>query len=252
MAYRGYIKLFRQIKENPIYTNSRALHVWIECLLRATHKKHEVYNKREKLVLEPGQFLLGRHEFAESVNMSPSTAWYWIDQLEVNNMIDTKRTSKGTIATIVNWIKYQHFDNGYNGKQTAKKQEKDGINNEDNGRRKKNVKKEDSPPYQEIISYLNSSAGKRYKATTKVTRKKIKARWNEGFRLEDFKTVIGKKVAEWLGDPQMETYLRPQTLFSNKFESYLNQPYPNKGGNRQGKFDGRTEEEYLKDLAEGE
>ena len=40
--------------------------------------------------------------------------------------------------------------------------------------------------------------------------------------LDDFKSVIDKKSKEWLGT-NMERYLRPDTLFGTKFESYLNQ-----------------------------
>jgi hypothetical protein len=35
-------------------------------------------------------------------------------------------------------------------------------------------------------------------------------------------TVIDKKCQEWLGDPKMQQYLRPETLFGTKFEGYLN------------------------------
>ena len=51
---------------------------------------------------------------------------------------------------------------------------------------------------------------------------KINARLKEGFTVEDFKTVIDKKVDEWKGT-ELEQYLRPDTLFGTKFESYLNQ-----------------------------
>ena len=81
---------------------------------------------------------------------------------------------------------------------------------------------EDKEPYNEIVDYLNAKAGTRYKASTANTRKLIKARLNEGFTLEDFKTVIDKKCAEWLTDSKMEQYLRPETLFGTKFEGYLN------------------------------
>ena len=46
---------------------------------------------------------------------------------------------------------------------------------------------------------------------------------NEGYKLNDFITVIDKKTAEWGNDPKMSQYLRPITLFGTKFESYLNQ-----------------------------
>ena len=75
----------------------------------------------------------------------------------------------------------------------------------------------------DIVSYLNLKAGTKYKHSTQKTRRCIKARLNDGFSLEDFKTVINKKVDEWL-NTDMSKYLRPETLFGTKFESYLNQP----------------------------
>ena len=35
--------------------------------------------------------------------------------------------------------------------------------------------------------------------------------------------VNKKKCEQWIGDPEMAQYLRPETLYSNKFEGYLNQ-----------------------------
>lgn len=83
--------------------------------------------------------------------------------------------------------------------------------------------KPDSLPYSEIINYLNEKADRQFKSTTKKTQSLIKARFNEGWEVEDFKTVIDKKTKEWMGDSKMENYLRPETLFGTKFESYLNQ-----------------------------
>lgn len=77
-------------------------------------------------------------------------------------------------------------------------------------------------PTEEVIDYLNQRAGTHYKPTTANTRKLIKARLKEGFTVEEIKTVIDKKATEWLGNASMAQYLRPETLFGNKFESYLN------------------------------
>ena len=81
---------------------------------------------------------------------------------------------------------------------------------------------EPHPDYKEIIDYLNEATGASFKATTKKTVSLIKARFNEGFTTDDFKTVISKKVSEWTGT-EMQKYLRPETLFGTKFEGYLNQ-----------------------------
>ena len=79
----------------------------------------------------------------------------------------------------------------------------------------------DKIPYQEIIDYLNTRTQKKYRITDSV-KTSIRARINEGFTLGDFKTVIDKKCVEWSGT-EMAKYLRPQTLFGTKFDSYLNQ-----------------------------
>lgn len=75
--------------------------------------------------------------------------------------------------------------------------------------------------YSDVISYLNEKAGTRYKATSEKTKAVIRARASEGFTLDDFKTVIDKKCAEWIGT-EWEKFLRPETLFGTKFEGYLN------------------------------
>ena len=75
----------------------------------------------------------------------------------------------------------------------------------------------------EIICYLNSKIGTRYKPTSKETVRLIKARLKEGFSIDDFKEVIDKKTNEWI-KTDFEKYLRPSTLFNQeKFEIYLNQ-----------------------------
>lgn len=75
----------------------------------------------------------------------------------------------------------------------------------------------------EIIEYLNYATGAKYKASTPKTITLIKARFKEGFTIEDFKTVIDKKARAWNGNEKMQKYLRPETLFGTKFEGYLNE-----------------------------
>ena len=92
---------------------------------------------------------------------------------------------------------------------------------------KSNIKSEHKPLQgaliKEIIDYLNLKAKKRYRYTNKANNERIQARLNNGFSLADFKTVIDNKCFHWLNDPKMCLYLRPETLFGTKFESYLNE-----------------------------
>lgn len=77
-------------------------------------------------------------------------------------------------------------------------------------------------PLDEIVHALNEAAGTRYRSSSAKTRRLIHARWAEGYRLPDFLAVIDTMAAEWKGDPKMAKYLRPSTLFSPKFEDYVN------------------------------
>ena len=77
-------------------------------------------------------------------------------------------------------------------------------------------------PYKDVIDYLNQKAGTQFKDKSKDSRRHIKARFDEGFTLDDFKAVIDGRVKAWKGDAKMSEYLRPATLFGPKFESYLN------------------------------
>ena len=75
----------------------------------------------------------------------------------------------------------------------------------------------------EVVRYLNERLATNYRPAALGTCKLVAARENEGFGLDDFKAVIDTKAADWLHDDRMRLFLRPETLFSNKFEGYLNQ-----------------------------
>lgn len=77
--------------------------------------------------------------------------------------------------------------------------------------------------YTSICDYLNDKAGTNYRASSKNTQSHINARLREGYTEDDFKRVIDNKASQWKNDSVMCQYLRPETLFGNKFEAYLNE-----------------------------
>lgn len=74
-----------------------------------------------------------------------------------------------------------------------------------------------------IIDYLNKRTGKKYSVKTKKTAQLIHKLLDSGFTVEDFERVIDIKCKQWLNSDKMNQYLRPRTLFSEKFEDYLNE-----------------------------
>ena len=151
--------------------------------------------------------------------------------------------NKELIARVFAHIKYSESLNETVKKLIAEYEEKNGAllytNKKDNENENENdndVSYHDTPTnrpqadedrfkdcYKPIIEYLNEKAGTNYKATSAKTKTAIHARLSEGFKPEDFITVIDKKCDTWLGDEKMEKYLRPSTLFGTKFEEYLNE-----------------------------
>lgn len=105
--------------------------------------------------------------------------------------------------------------------------------------------KPDRIPYAEIVDYLNEKADRQFKSSTNKTQSLIRARFNDGWEVDHFKTVIDNKVAQWKDDNNMQRYLRPDTLFGTKFEGYLNEDAPKKS-KQEGWFE---RDEYARNFA---
>ena len=82
-----------------------------------------------------------------------------------------------------------------------------------------------NPIISEIITFFNQILqrnGKRgIKENNKSATTYINKRLKEGHTIDDFKDVMLAQE-KWLHDPKMHMYYRPSTLFSGKFEEYLN------------------------------
>ncbi|MCY9512378.1 conserved phage C-terminal domain-containing protein [Paenibacillus larvae] len=222
----GWIKLHRKILDNPIVCkDSDYAAVWMYLLLNATHKEHPVLFAGKRITLHPGQLITGRKAISEKFKISESKVQRILKSFENEQQIEQQNSNKNRLITILSWSDYQsdeqQTEQQVNNKRTTTEQQ---VNTNKNVKNDKNVEeqKNNNIPFSEIIDYLNSKAGTKYRVNTKATQRHISARWKEGYKLDDFKTVIDKKVQEWKGT-QMEQYLRPETLFGTKFESYLNQ-----------------------------
>lgn len=76
---------------------------------------------------------------------------------------------------------------------------------------------------QAVLSFLNGRTGSAFRVS-ESNLKFLRARFKDGFTVEDCKAVISAKANEWMHDAKMKQYLRPATLFNaEKFESYVGQ-----------------------------
>ena len=141
--------------------------------------------------------------------------------------LNIRSHAKFSVITITNWEAYQQNEQQANNRLTTGEQQANTDKKVKKGKKKDistNPVPKNGVPYSDIISHLNDKANTKYQPGSNATQRLIKARWNEGFRLDDFKKVIDSKCAEWLTDGKMVAFVRPQTLFGTKFESYLNTP----------------------------
>ena len=167
------------------------------------------------------------------------------------------------VITIPNWGKHQNLDQIENKKAYMKNYMKEyrekqkalvcKTNSKTNS--KTNVRQADKDIDKNenknnniniIVDYLNQKVGTSYRPNSKNTVKHINARLTDGFTVDDFKTVIDKKCEEWKGT-DMEQYLRPETLFGTKFESYLNAKINTKGGGKVVFSSGNLDKDKFKD-----
>lgn len=125
-----------------------------------------------------------------------------------------------------NFIKEKEYEENEKEKEIYKERERARETKE---KQEKPSDKNESEPhvryteeYRSIIDYLNKMTGKHYSAKSRVNQGHMSARLKEGFSVEDFRRVIDRKCLEWIGT-EMEKYLRPETLFSTKFDRYLNE-----------------------------
>ena len=79
----------------------------------------------------------------------------------------------------------------------------------------------------QVLSTLNDVCGTSYRDTNSNIRL-IVSRLKEGFTVDDLNLVIESKYSDWGEKPTVfsngqlsSTYLRPETLFGQKFDSYL-------------------------------
>jgi len=166
-------------------------------------------------------------------------------RITTEDLLETKKVfiKKGFIDeefTILNWDKRQYISDNSTQRVRKHRQKQDETlqkrsetvtvtppeqiqNRTDNNIVEKESRPANNIPYKAIVSYLNEKANTHFKHNTNETKRLIKARVNQGFDLKAFKYVIDVKCQEWLTNPNMVNYLRPQTLFGTKFEGYLNE-----------------------------
>ena len=227
----GWIKVHRKMLNWGWYKDPYTKVVFLHLLLTANFRDTEYMGK----TIHAGQTVIGRKALAEDLGISEQNVRTALNHLKSTGEITIEVTNRFSVVTLANWESYQLDDgevtseatNELTNNQPATNQQLTSNQPHLKKERKKEGKKERIDIYSaervEIVDYLNEMCGTNYKPNTKETKRLIQARLNDGFTVNDFKTVIFKKAKQWKNSEKMSGYLRPQTLFGTKFESYLNE-----------------------------
>ncbi len=104
----GWVKVHRKLREKGWYMQSNKVHLWIELLLRASHKEKEHMFNGENIMLQPGQFITGRKDLSRSTGIPESTIERILTFFEkTEQQIEQQKTFHSRLVTILSWDDYQ-------------------------------------------------------------------------------------------------------------------------------------------------
>lgn len=219
MSECGYIRLHRSLLKWEWYSDPATRDVFIHCLLKANWKD----GRFQGIEVKRGSFVTSRSKLAQETGLSERNVRTALKHLISTGEVTKSSYAKYSIITIQNYEKYQSDDQVSDHQVTGKRPASDHNRKKKESNKEKSNSSIVSKATYSVVDYLNQKLGTHYKPTTPKTVSLIERRLNEGFTVEDFKKVIDVKYEEWKDDEKMSKFLRPETLFSNKFEGYLNQ-----------------------------
>ena len=110
---KGYLKLHRQIVDNPVvYKDAEYLAIWIDLLIHAQFHECEAVFGGEKITLKPGQLITGRKKIAKRLGVSESKVQRVLKCYESEHQIEQRTDHQCRLITIVSWDKYQFVEQG--------------------------------------------------------------------------------------------------------------------------------------------
>jgi hypothetical protein len=102
----GYIKLYRSVLSWEWFDDANTLKMFVYLLLNARHDEGRWQGKE----VHAGQLITGRMALAKNLKMSERSVRTCLERLKSTNEVTIKTTNKYSIITVVNWGKYQVYE----------------------------------------------------------------------------------------------------------------------------------------------
>lgn len=106
---KGWIRLYRQSVNNPLYSAEPfdKWHAWQDLLLMVNHERKQFISKGQTITLEAGQTVTSIAILSQRWKWSENKVRRFFRLLNESGMCTADGRANGTIVTIENWAKYQ-------------------------------------------------------------------------------------------------------------------------------------------------
>jgi hypothetical protein len=134
--HRGYVLVWRKLKDSFIFSDSETLHVWIYILLHANWKEKEILLENKKEIIKRGEFITSQVKISEKTGINRIKVNRILKVLKNEQLIEQQTTNRFTRIKVINYDKYQkteqQTEQQVNSKRTANEQQVNTTNNNKN------------------------------------------------------------------------------------------------------------------------
>ena len=136
----GWIKIYRQIRENWIWEDPEKLKAWIDLLLMVNHEDKKILVNGKLTTIKRGSTLTSIGKLSERWNWSKNKVYRFLELLKADGMCNANGSGVGTTLTIVNYSNFQGGQNADGSSNESPNGSADGSPVGTQTRRNKNYK----------------------------------------------------------------------------------------------------------------
>ena len=104
---KGYIKLYRNIREHWIWNEPDYLKAWVDLLMMVNHDDKKILFDKKLITVKRGSRITSIRILSARWGWSRGRVSRFLDMLERDKMIATKRDTKKTLINVINYGFYQ-------------------------------------------------------------------------------------------------------------------------------------------------
>lgn len=104
---KGYIRLYRDIRSHWIWSDPDYLRAWVDLLMMVNHEDKQILFNKKLITVKRGSRITSIRKLAERWGWSRGRVSRFLDMLEQDHMIATRRTTQKTLINVINYSFYQ-------------------------------------------------------------------------------------------------------------------------------------------------